>query len=77
MNRISALWHASPLKLVGALFALSLAAMMGVASGADFTSQTANAGNVVAAGNLTHGTPSTVHFSPSPSSSPATLTPGR
>ena len=55
MTRISALWHASPLKLVGALFALSLAAMMGMASGADFTSQSANAGNVVAAGNLQHG----------------------
>jgi spore coat-associated protein N len=55
MQRISALWQASPLKLVGALFALSLVAMMAVASGASFTSTSANAGNVVTAGNLTHG----------------------
>ena len=33
---------------------LSLAAMMAVASGASFTSTSANAGNVVTAGNLTH-----------------------
>ncbi len=52
MTRLTALWQASPLRVVGALFALSLAAMMGVASGASFTSQSANAGNVVAAGNL-------------------------
>jgi len=38
MQRITALWQASPLRLVGALFALSLAAMMAVASGASFTS---------------------------------------
>lgn len=54
MQRIAALWQASPLKVVGALFALSLAAMMGAASGANFTSQSANAGNVVTAGNLQH-----------------------
>ncbi len=54
MQRITALWQASPLKLVSALFVLSLAAMMAVASGASFTSTTANAGNIVTAGNLTH-----------------------
>lgn len=54
MQRIAALWHDSPLKLVSALLVLSLAAMMAVASGASFTSTSANAGNVVTAGNLTH-----------------------
>jgi hypothetical protein len=54
MQRITALWHDSPLKIVSALFVLSLAAMMAVASGASFTSTSANAGNVVTAGNLTH-----------------------
>jgi hypothetical protein len=50
MQRVSALWQASPQKLVGALFVLLLAAMMAVGSGASFTSTSANAGNVVAAG---------------------------
>jgi spore coat-associated protein N len=54
MQRITALWNDSPLKLVSALFVLSLAAMMAVASGASFTSTSANAGNIVTAGNLTH-----------------------
>jgi hypothetical protein len=54
MQRITALWQASPLKLVSALFVLSLAAMMAVASGASFTSTSANAGNIVTAGNLKH-----------------------
>lgn len=54
MQRVTALWHASPLKLVSALFVLSLAAMMAVASGASFTSTSANAGNIVTAGNLSH-----------------------
>jgi spore coat-associated protein N len=53
MQRFAAVWHASPLKLVGVLFALLLAAAMAVGSGANFTSQTVNAGNVVAAGTLT------------------------
>ena len=55
MQRVSALWQASPRKLVSALFILSLAAMMAVASGASFTSTSANAGNVVTAGILSHG----------------------
>jgi hypothetical protein len=54
MQRVSALWQASPRKLVGALFVLMLAAMMAVASGASFTSTSANLGNVVTAGTLTH-----------------------
>src|SRR4051812_9793865 len=54
MQRVSALWQASPRKVVGALFILSLAALMAVASGASFTSTSANAGNVVTAGNLSH-----------------------
>ena len=41
MKRVSALWQASPRKVVGALFILMLAAMMAVASGASFTSTTA------------------------------------
>ena len=54
MQRISALWQASPNKIIAALFALSLAAMMAVASGASFTSTSANAGNIVTAGILSH-----------------------
>jgi spore coat-associated protein N len=54
MNRVSALWQASPRKVVGALFVLMLAAMMAVASGASFTSTSANAGNIVAAGVMSH-----------------------
>ena len=54
MQRVTALWQASPLKLVSALFVLTLAAMMAVASGASFNSTSANAGNIVTAGNLTH-----------------------
>jgi spore coat-associated protein N len=54
MQRIAAVWHASPQKLVGVLFALLLAAMMAVGSGANFNSTSANPGNVVTAGNLMH-----------------------
>src|SRR3954462_5376767 len=54
MQRVSALWQASPRKVISALFILSLAAMMAVASGASFTSTSANAGNIVTAGNLKH-----------------------
>src|SRR5215208_4524267 len=54
MQRFAAVWHASPQKLVGALFALLLAATMAVGSGANFNSTSANAGNVVTAGNLLH-----------------------
>src|SRR5215213_7878781 len=54
MQRFAAVWHASPQKLVGVLFALLLAAMMAVGSGANFNSTSANPGNVVTAGNLMH-----------------------
>jgi hypothetical protein len=63
MQRVSALWQASPRKLVGALCVLMLAAMMAVASGASFTSTSANTGNIVTAGTLEHDntTPNTDH----------------
>jgi spore coat-associated protein N len=54
MQRFAAVWHASPQKMVGVLFALLLAAMMAVGSGANFNSTSANPGNVVTAGNLKH-----------------------
>ena len=54
MQRFAAVWHASPQKMVGILFALLLAAMMAVGSGANFNSTSANPGNVVTAGNLSH-----------------------
>src|SRR5215212_8236748 len=52
MQRVAAVWHASPQKMVGVLFALLLAAAMAVGSGANFTSQSVNCGNLVAAGTL-------------------------
>jgi hypothetical protein len=54
MQRFAAVWHASPQKMVGILFALLLAAMMAVGSGANFNSTSANPGNVITAGNLSH-----------------------
>ena len=54
MQRFAAVWHASPQKMVGVLFALLLAAMMAVGSGANFNSTSANVGNIVTAGNLKH-----------------------
>jgi spore coat-associated protein N len=54
MQRVSALWQVSPNKILGALFALALVAMMAVASGASFTSTSANAGNIVTAGVMSH-----------------------
>jgi spore coat-associated protein N len=53
MQRIAAVWHASPQKLVGVLFALLLAAAMAVGSGANFTTSSSNLGNAVTAGKLT------------------------
>jgi hypothetical protein len=58
MQRIAAVWHASPQKMVGVLFALLLAAAMAVGSGANFTSQSVNSGNLVAAGTLKADGPS-------------------
>ena len=54
MQRFAAVWHASPQKMVGVLFALLLAAMMAVGSGANFNSTSASPGNVVTAGILSH-----------------------
>jgi spore coat-associated protein N len=52
MQRLGAVWHASPRKLMGALLMLLLAAGMAVGSGASFTSSTASPGNVIATGAL-------------------------
>jgi hypothetical protein len=54
MQRAAVLWRASPARLVVALFALMLAAAMAVGSGANFNATSANPGNVVTAGNLSH-----------------------
>ena len=54
MQRFAAVWHASPQKMVVVLFALLLASMLAVGSGANFNSTSANAGNVVTAGTLDH-----------------------
>jgi spore coat-associated protein N len=54
MNRISALWRSSPRTLLLGLGTIGLAAAVTVGSGADFTSQTANANNIFTAGTLTH-----------------------
>jgi spore coat-associated protein N len=54
MQRAAVLWRASPGRLVAALFALMLAAAMAVGSGANFNSTSANPGNIVTAGNLSH-----------------------
>src|SRR5436305_7105037 len=54
MKRIAAVWHASPQKLVGVLFVLLLAATMAVGSGANFNSTSANPGNMITAGTLSH-----------------------
>jgi spore coat-associated protein N len=54
MQRAAVLWRASPGRLVAVLFALMLAAAMAVGSGANFNSTSANPGNLVTAGNLSH-----------------------
>jgi hypothetical protein len=54
VQRLVALWQVSPLKLVGALFALMLAVAMAVGSGASFNAKTANPNNTFTAGNLAH-----------------------
>ena len=54
MSRISTLWNASPQKVLGALGALSVASLVAVGSGANFTAQTANPSISFTAGNLTH-----------------------
>lgn len=54
MQRAAVLWRASPARLVAALFVVMLAAVMAVGSGASFTAQSANPGNIFTAGALTH-----------------------
>lgn len=54
MQRAAVLWRASPGRLVAALFALMLAAAMAVGSGANFNATSANPGNIVTAGILSH-----------------------
>lgn len=54
MQRAAVLWRASPARVVVALFALMLAAAMAVGSGANFNSTSANPGNMVTAGVLSH-----------------------
>ena len=54
MQRAAVLWRASPARLVVALFALMLAAVMAVGTGANFNSTSANLDNVVTAGIISH-----------------------
>jgi hypothetical protein len=59
MQRTAVLWRASPARLLFALFALLLTSAVAVATGANFNSTSANAGNVVTAGviKLKNNTP--------------------
>jgi hypothetical protein len=59
MQRTAVLWRASPARLLFALFALLLTSAVAVATGANFNSTSANAGNVVTAGviKLQNNTP--------------------
>ncbi len=54
MNRITALWRTSPGALLLGLGTIGLAAAVTIGSGADFTSSTANPGNIVTAGTFSH-----------------------
>ena len=54
MNRIKATWRASPRKVLLSLSALAVASAVIMASGANFTSTTANPGNTYTAGDLKH-----------------------
>jgi len=54
MNRIEALWKASPRRVLGAACAVSVAGAVVVGSGANFTSVSANPGNSFTTGTLTH-----------------------
>ena len=53
MNRIKALWKASPARVLGAACAVSVAGAVVVGSGANFTSVSANPGNSFTTGTLT------------------------
>ena len=54
MNRIKAIWKASPRRVLGAACAVSVAGAVVVGSGANFTSVSANPGNSFTTGTLTH-----------------------
>ena len=54
MARIAAVWREAPLRVVTSLFVLMVAAVMATASGASFTSSSANPANTFSAGNLKH-----------------------
>ena len=54
MNRIKALWKASPRRVLAAACAVSVAGAVVVGSGANFTSVSANPGNSFTTGTLTH-----------------------
>jgi spore coat-associated protein N len=54
MKRIKAAWDANPRKALLSLCALAVASAVIMASGANFTSTTANPGNVYTAGDLKH-----------------------
>jgi spore coat-associated protein N len=54
MSRMSALWKASPRKVLLAFAGLMIAAALAVGSGANFNSTSANPSNVFTAGTITH-----------------------
>lgn len=54
MKRIKAAWDANPRKVLLSLSALAVASAVIMASGANFTSTTANPGNTYTAGDLKH-----------------------
>jgi spore coat-associated protein N len=54
MTRFSALWRASPRKVLLAFSGLMLAAALAVGSGANFNSTSANPSNVFTAGTISH-----------------------
>ncbi len=55
MKRLKAAWDANPRKVLLSLSALAVASAVIMASGANFTSTTANPGNTYTAGDLKHG----------------------
>ena len=54
MQRAAVLWRASPARLLIALFALLLASVLAVATGANFNSTSSNPNNAVTAGIISH-----------------------
>src|ERR1700733_372748 len=54
MTRFNALWKASPRKVLLAFGGLMVAAALGVGSGANFNSTSANPSNVFSAGTISH-----------------------